>query len=122
MESTNLRVLEEGRWDKLKAQPRTCHMQALRQVVTPLGTFNCPAYRGVSYAKLGPKDAYKDADSARATAEGTKKLLDGFDASHNCREITCLYNDTNWWLQRLVDSDEDLSQVEPATDRQDFFL
>jgi hypothetical protein len=122
MESTNLRVLEDGSWDKLRAQPRTCHMQALRQVVTPLGTYNCPAYRGVDYAQLGAKDAYKDAATAGATAEGTKKLLDVFDASHNCREVTCLYNDTNWWLQEMIDSDEDLATLEPAPDRQDFFL
>jgi wyosine [tRNA(Phe)-imidazoG37] synthetase (radical SAM superfamily) len=122
MESTNLRVLEEGRWDNLKSQPRTCHMQALRQVVTPVGTFNCPAYRGVGHARLGEKDAYKDPETARSTAEATKALLDRFDATHNCREITCLYNDTNWWLQRLIDSDEDVGAISPSPDRQDFFL
>lgn len=122
MESTNLRVLEEGRWGKLRGQPRTCHMQALRQVVTPLGTFNCPAYRGVDYAQIGGKDAYKDPDTARGTAEDTKGLLDRFDASHNCREVTCLYNETNWWLQDMIDSDVDPATIEAAPDRQDFFL
>jgi pyruvate-formate lyase-activating enzyme len=122
MESTNLRVLEEGRWEDREVQPRTCHMQALRQVVTPLGTFNCPAYRGVGHAMVGAKNAYKDPEIARETAQNTKGLLDRFDASHNCREVTCLYNETNWWLQGLIDSDEDLGALEPSPDRQDFFL
>ncbi len=122
MESTNLRMLEEGRWQNLTDQPRTCHMQALRQVVTPLGTYNCPAYRGVDYARVGDGDAYKDPDKAVQTAAHTKALLGHFDAGHNCREITCLYHSTNWWLQGLVDSDQDLADVEAAPDRQDFFL
>ena len=122
MESTNLRMLEEGNWENLTDQPRTCHMQALRQVVTPIGTFNCPAYRGVDYARIGAKDGYKDASTADATAHRTKSLLDGFDASHNCREVTCLYHGTNWWLQGLIDSDQDLETLEATPDRRDFFL
>jgi hypothetical protein len=45
--STNLRVLMQGTWRDFTRQPRVCHMQMLRQVLTPLGTFNCPAHRGV---------------------------------------------------------------------------
>ena len=29
-------------------------------------------------------------------------ILDRFDASHECREVTCLYNGVNWWLEKLV--------------------
>lgn len=122
MESTNLRMLEEGRWETMTDQPRTCHMQALRQVMTPSGTFNCPAYRGVGYAKIGAKDAYKDPATAGTTAEQTKGLLDGFDAAHNCREVTCLYHGTNWWIENLIRSDEDLATLETSEDRRDFFL
>ena len=122
MESTNLRMLEQDTWRDLTAQPRTCHMQALRQVVTPLGTFNCPAYRGVDYAQVGAKDAYKDFGTAQETAERTKGLLDGFDASHNCQRITCLYNKTNWWLEQLIDDDTDLDALQPSEERNDYFL
>ncbi|MHC4515563.1 MAG: radical SAM protein, partial [Planctomycetota bacterium] len=105
MESTNLRMLEQNSWRALTAQPKTCHMQALRQVLTPLGTFNCPAYRGVEHARLGEKNAYRDFVAAKKTAEETKGLLDNFDASHNCQEVTCLYNKTNWWMEQLIDAD-----------------
>ncbi len=122
MESTNLRMLEQDTWRDLTAQPRTCHMQALRQVVTPLGTFNCPAYRGVEHARIGEKDAYKDFVAAKDTAQKTKGLLDNFDASHNCQRITCLYNKTNWWLEQLIDDDTDLDALQPSEERNDYFL
>jgi organic radical activating enzyme len=57
--STNLRVLMAGNWRDYTKQPKVCHMQMLRQVVTPLGTFNCPAHRGVEKAKLGGKELWQ---------------------------------------------------------------
>ncbi|MHC4813270.1 MAG: radical SAM protein [Planctomycetota bacterium] len=122
MESTNLRMLEQNSWRALTAQPKTCHMQALRQVLTPLGTFNCPAYRGVEHARLGEKNAYRDFVAAKKTAEETKGLLDNFDASHNCQEVTCLYNKTNWWMEQLIDADTDLDALQPSEERNDYFL
>lgn len=122
MESTNLRMLEEDAWRNLTDQPHTCHMQALRQVVTPLGTFNCPAYRGVGYAQIGAKNCYKDEPTGADTANKTKALLNHFDAAHNCREVTCLYHGTNWWLEGLVQGDEDLDALEASEERQDYFL
>ncbi|MFT6831977.1 MAG: sulfatase maturation enzyme AslB (radical SAM superfamily), partial [Planctomycetota bacterium] len=53
-ESTNLRMLEDGSWRASTHQPKTCHMQALRQVLTPTGVYNCPAHRGVDKAVVGP--------------------------------------------------------------------
>ena len=61
LESTNLRMLEKGNWEEFTKQPKTCHMQALRQVLTPTGLFNCPAYRGVERAKISDKAAFQDA-------------------------------------------------------------
>ena len=79
--STNLRVLEAGSWQDYTKQPATCHMQALRQVVTPMGTFNCPAHRGVEKARVGDVDAYADAAMARRTAGQLSDLMDRFDAA-----------------------------------------
>ena len=121
MESTNLRVLMQGNWQDFTKQPKTCHMQALRQVLTPTGVFNCPAYRGVARAKIGSKEIYKDPESANRAAARTAGILDNFDASHECREVTCLYHATNWWLEELSESDEDLSAMaQPRAQRDDF--
>ena len=119
-ESTNLRMLMENSWREYTRQPKTCHMQALRQVLSPHGTFNCPAYRGVAAARLGGSDAYCDVDSVASTSNSTAALLDRFDASANCRDVTCLYHETNWWLEHRIEDGESLGAV--TEDRGDTFL
>jgi hypothetical protein len=120
-ESTNLRVLESGTWRDLARQPRTCHMQALRQVLTPTGLWNCPAHRGAAKARIGGPDAYADGGAARETAAGVSAILDRFDASRECREVTCLYHDANWWIEDAVTSGADLASA-PSAERGDGFL
>jgi organic radical activating enzyme len=120
--STNLRVLEEGSWREFTHQPRVCHMQALRQVLTPMGTYNCPAHRGVEKARIGGADAYADETMAKLTAGQLSDLMDRFDASHECREVTCLYNGVNWWLEKMIEDPRESFAIEPGDERFDFFL
>ena len=119
-ESINLRVLEQGNWKEFTRQPRTCHMQALRQVLTPTGLYNCPAHRGVPKANLAGPTAYKSERDAAVTGAGLAKVLDDFDASHECRNVTCIYNGVNWWLEKLVEDPRE--SVGIGEDRADFFL
>ncbi len=119
VESTNLRVLMQGNWRDYTRQPRTCHMQMLRQVVTPLGTFNCPAHRGVQKARVGDAALWSAGDAGVAA---TQKMLAGFDASVECQQVTCLYHATNWWLEELVASSAPLPVDAPAADWGDWFL
>lgn len=121
-ESINLRLLEDGTWHKFTVQPRTCHMQALRQVLTPTGLYNCPAHRGVPKAKISSPTAYRDRETAQETSGQLLRILDEFDASHECREVTCLYNSVNWWLEELIeDTDADLAR-EIGEEQLDYFL
>jgi radical SAM family protein len=122
LESTNLRMLEKGNWRDFTNQPKTCHMQAFRQVLTPTGLFNCPAYRGVERAKIAGKEAYADASAADATNRDLARILDGFDAHAECAAVTCLYNDVNWWLEGLVKGDTALDAVAAGVERADYFL
>jgi hypothetical protein len=94
-------------------------MQMLRQVVTPLGSFNCPAHRGVEKAKLGGKELWQVPAAAQ---HATAKILGEFDASHECREVTCLYNSTNWWLEELIEAGKPLPKEAPAPEARDWFL
>ncbi|QDV05700.1 molybdenum cofactor biosynthesis protein A [Planctomycetes bacterium Poly30] len=119
-ESTNLRMLEDGSWRESTRQPKTCHMQALRQVLTPTGVYNCPAHRGVDKAVVGPKEAYAGEARAAETGQSVAALLDRFDASHECRNVTCLYHDVNWWIEGLVEGED--GKVEEAEETGDFFL
>jgi hypothetical protein len=120
--STNLRVLEEGSWREFTNQPRVCHMQALRQVLTPMGTYNCPAHRGVEKARVGGAEAYVDEAMARLTSGQLTDLMDRFDASRECREVTCLYNGVNWWLEKMIEDPREGIEIEPGDERLDFFL
>ncbi|MDJ0976435.1 MAG: radical SAM protein [Planctomycetota bacterium] len=121
IESTNLKLLEQGTWREWTSQPRTCHMQALRQVLSPLGLWNCPAHRGVTKARIAPKDAFADGERAERTAEAVEGMLDGFDASVECREVTCLYHATNWWLEQAIEDPRGLDDL-TAVDGNDAFL
>jgi pyruvate-formate lyase-activating enzyme len=121
-ESINLRVLEEGSWRDYTRQPRTCHMQALRQVLTPTGLYNCPAHRGVERARIAGRDAFAGGERAQGTAKQLASLLERFDASHECREITCLYNGVNWWLEKMIEDPRDDVEIAPGDERLDHFL
>jgi pyruvate-formate lyase-activating enzyme len=121
-ESINLRVLEQGNWRDFTRQPRTCHMQAFRQVLTPTGLFNCPAHRGVEKARISGPNAYRDADELRATGTELNRILDRFDASKECREVTCLYNGVNWWLEKLLQEPHLDIEAELGEERGDYFL
>ncbi len=121
-ESINLRVLEQGNWHEFTHQPRTCHMQALRQVLTPTGLYNCPAHRGVAKARVSGATAYRDEQQAAATGAGLTRILDDFDASHECKNVTCIYNGVNWWLQKQIEDPREDVQIELGEERADFFL
>lgn len=101
-ESINLSLLEEGNWEEATRQPKTCHMQALRQVLSPMGVYNCPAHRGVEKARIGPANAWATDESRAQTGAATEKLIETFDASVECASVTCLYHSVNWWIEGLV--------------------
>ncbi len=112
--STNLRVFLDGTGWQLRRQPKVCHMQALRHVLTPMGLFNCPAHRGVERARISTADAFRDAAAVTATSHETAGILQRFDASKECAGVTCLYHGTNWWLDELIASSEPLDAAAAA--------
>ena len=121
LESTNLRVLMAGNWRDFTRQPKTCHMMAFRQVLSPLGVFHCPAKRGVENSRVAGGNAFTPLYKLE-TRRSLATMLETFDASHECREITCLYQPTNWWLEDLINGNADLAQVPSLPDRGDYFL
>ncbi len=123
IESTNLRVLLRGNWQDFTRQPKTCHMQAFRQVLSPLGLFNCPAYRGAQAGYIGNARSWGNSGQNGQTQKLIADIIDRFDASHECKEITCLYNPVNLWLERAVTGEINESEFEAIVqDQEDFFL
>jgi hypothetical protein len=121
-ESINLRLLEEGSWRDFTRQPRTCHMQALRQVLSPLGLYNCPAHRGVPKALIAGPEAYRGEEGLEKTGQEVARILDRFDARQECREVTCLYHDVNWWIESLIEDLGEEISLDRSPEGQDFFL
>jgi hypothetical protein len=85
--------------------------------------YNCPVYRNQPHGRLGPKEAYADRDRFEQTREKTAQLLETFDATLECREVTCLYNHANWWIEDLIEHPEKLESLVPWTPPEpDYFL
>ena len=122
IESTNLRVLENESYQNYTEQPHNCHMQYFRQVVSPLGIFNCPVYRHVPQALLGNNHAYAETGSFTETQRNTLRLIEVFDATEECKEVTCLYNHANWFIEDLIRNPAKLDSLEVSEDRRDYFL
>jgi pyruvate-formate lyase-activating enzyme len=122
VESTNLRLLEEQTWQRYTQQPRNCHMQFFRQVLTPHGVFNCPVYRSVPNAKIAEANGYHDPQACQQTQKNIGDMVLRFDAAHQCNQVTCLYNSVNWWLEDLIQQPEKLAAVPPSEDRGDYYL
>ena len=98
-------------------------MQALRQVLSPLGLYNCPAHRGVEKARIARQGRVRRRPRRAARPRAaTAAILDRFDASHECREVTCLYNGANWWLERAVDGRRRARRGPTLARDEDWFL
>jgi len=122
VESTNLRVFLNNSWHEYNRQPQQCHMTLFRQVLSPLGLFNCPVYRHVDKARLGDQAAYADDAAVATTQAETAALIGRFDASHECRQVTCLYNSANWFIEDLIRNPDRLESLRPTEERHDYFL
>jgi len=76
-ETTNLKVLENRSHGDFSTQPHQCHLQFFRQVLSPLGMYNCPVYRNQAHGRLGTKDAYATTAGYESTRMSTAELIRG---------------------------------------------
>jgi organic radical activating enzyme len=121
--STGLKAMLQGKTQSLGKQPKQCHMQFFRQVVSPLGTYNCPVYRNQDHGRLGDKNANANELAYDATRGVTAEMVQTFNATSNCEKVTCLYNDVNWWVEHLIANPAELDQLKTdASATPDYFL
>ena len=124
--STNLRALLDGTADHYKVQPTNCHMTALRQVLGIRGVALCPAYREEDRARLGGMDAYATPEAFTATRVTTAERIRGFDASQACAKVVCMYNEPNWFVERLICEEMarpgSIAKLQPGKEIGDYFL
>jgi pyruvate-formate lyase-activating enzyme len=110
-QSTGLKAMLRRQTQTLAKQPRQCHMQFFRQVLSPLGLYNCPVYRNQDHGKLGDKNANADELAYDATRGVTADLVKNFNATVTCEKVTCLYNDVNWWIEKLIANPDELANL-----------
>ncbi len=121
LESPNLKAMLNQETDQIKRQPKRCHMQFFRTVVTPFGIFHCPAFRGVEEARIGEPDGYLSERKFRESLKRTAKSIMTFDAGEECKDVGCFYNRTNWWLEEFIHSKEGIHELEKV-ENDNFFL
>jgi MoaA/NifB/PqqE/SkfB family radical SAM enzyme len=121
LESSNLLAMLNRETDQIKRQPKRCHMQFFRTVVTPFGIFHCPAFRGVEEAKIGERDGYLSETKFKESLKRTARSILAFDAERECKDVGCFYNHTNWWLEEFIHAKEDVHKLE-RIENDNFFL
>src|SRR4030043_925468 len=121
LKSSNLKAMLDQETDRIKRQPKKCHMQFFRTVVTPFGIFHCPAFRGVEEAKIGEPDGYLSGKKFEGSLNRTAESIMTFDAEEECKDVGCFYNRTNWWLEEFIHSKENVHQLEKV-ENDNFFL
>jgi wyosine [tRNA(Phe)-imidazoG37] synthetase (radical SAM superfamily) len=121
LESSNLRAMLNQETDQIKRQPKRCHMQFFRTVVTPFGIFHCPAFRGVEEARIGESDGYLSEEKFKESLKRTAKSIMTFDAEEECKDVGCFYNRTNWWLEEFIRSKGGIHELEKV-ENDNFFL
>jgi len=121
LESINLRAMLNYETETIKKQPRQCHMQFFRTVVTPIGIFHCPAFRGVEKGKIAGEEGYASRSKFNESLARTGASIQTFDAEEECREVGCFYHPTNWWIEELIRSGKDTCEIAHVED-DNFFL
>jgi len=121
LESINLKAMLNYETETIKKQPRRCHMQFFRTVVTPVGIFHCPAFRGVEKGKIAGEDGYASDLKFGESLVRTGASIQTFDAEKECHEVGCFYHPTNWWLEELILSGTDAREITCVED-DNFFL
>jgi MoaA/NifB/PqqE/SkfB family radical SAM enzyme len=121
LESSNLKAMLNQETDQIKRQPKRCHIQFFRTVVTPFGIFHCPAFRGVEEARIGEAGGYQSEARFGESLLKTARSILAFDAEKECKDVGCFYNRSNWWLEKFIRSKQDVHELE-RIENDNFFL
>ncbi len=121
VESSNLKAMLEQETGRIKSQPKRCHMQFFRTVVSPFGIYHCPAFRGVDVARISERDGYVTDEKFIQSLKRMAQSIETFGATTECKDVGCFYNETNWWLETFIESKDSVHDIEKVED-DNFFL
>jgi wyosine [tRNA(Phe)-imidazoG37] synthetase (radical SAM superfamily) len=121
LESVNLSELISGKVHEMKRQPKICHAQFFRTVVTPAGIFHCPAFRGADKAEIAKYNGYNGENNFNDTQQNLAHSIANFNAEQECSVVACFYHHSNWWIENFIHSNKNLDEIEKIKD-DNFFL
>jgi wyosine [tRNA(Phe)-imidazoG37] synthetase (radical SAM superfamily) len=121
LESVNLTELISGKVHEMKRQPKICHSQFFRTVVTPSGIFHCPAFRGADKAKIAEYNGYNDENNFGIAQINLTHSISNFNSEQECKVVACFYHHLNWWIENFIHSNKNLDELEKISD-DNFFL
>ncbi len=117
----NLRAIFGEASEAFQSQPRHCHIQIFRHILTPIGIYHCPAYRGFDKAKIGEYDGALTKKQLAKTISNNYRNLINFNPRKQCKGVVCFYNQTNRWIEDFIKSGKDVNEIEACED-DNFFL
>ena len=119
--SVNLRALLNNQLSELKNQPKRCHMQFFNTVVSPLGIFHCPAFRGVEKAQIGDAQGYANPVNFEKTTQQLAQSLQDLRRPRRVPSCCLFYHHVNWWVENIINSQDSPDRLPTAQD-DNFFL
>lgn len=113
IESVNLLCFyDEDLKKAMQNQPKICHVQFFRLVVTPAGIFQCSLWRGFDNAKIIDTNQEVTDSYYQKLCQNRMKMINNFNAKEICKDVACLYAPLNYWIEGL----------KPVDDFGDYFL
>jgi MoaA/NifB/PqqE/SkfB family radical SAM enzyme len=118
IESVNLLCFYDEELKKaMQNQPKVCHAQFFRLVVTPSGIFQCSLWRGFNNAKIIDTNKEVTDGYFQELYHNRIKMLGSFNAKEICKDVSCLYAPFNYWVEGLK-----AGELEAIDDFGDYFL
>lgn len=122
VESINLLSITNNTDKNLRIQPKTCHAQFFRLAVCPDGIFNCTLWRGFDMSYLIDTQQKIDEQFFDRFRDKLLERIENFDATKECNQVSCIYNDFNWFIEDMINNPEKLKQLKKTENFFDYFL
>jgi hypothetical protein len=75
----------------------------------------------VEIAKIAERGGYLTEGEFKESLGTMSRSIQAFEAERECKDVGCFYNDTNWWLEKFIQSNQDVHDLEKIED-DNFFL
>jgi len=103
------------------SQPKHCHIQVFKHILTPSGIYHCSAYRGFEKAKIGEHEGVINKKYLGKTILDNYRNLINFNPEKQCRGVVCFRNRANRWIEDFIESGRSVNEIKACED-DNFFL